>query len=349
MKLTEDKLNSALRAGRFERLYFLYGKEPFLIQMYVDKIIRKTVGDDALDFNLQRLEGCPEPDLLSDMVDTLPVFAEVKVVTVKDFDPEKFVAATEKKYHEIASNVPDSAILVLYCVNVDIDEKKNKTKKFIDTVDKSGGVVCSIDLMPAPRIAELCVRKAVKDGIVISQDDGLFLTERTGSRMNVASDETAKLMSYVGKGGTITREHIDMLVPKQLEAEVFDLANAINSGRRADSYRIIDELFSKQINAVSIMGAMSGTFLDMYCAKLAKNAGLSSQAASGAFGYFGGKAWAFGRSYTAAVGLDIAYLRETVKILSETDIALKSVPVDGRVLVEETVTKLFMCREKRRR
>ncbi|MBR5088106.1 MAG: DNA polymerase III subunit delta, partial [Ruminiclostridium sp.] len=265
MKLSEDKLSSAIRAGRFERVYFIYGKEPFLIQMYVDRIIKKTVGEDALDFNLQRLDGCPEPDLLSDYVDTLPVFAEVKVITVKDFDPEKLVAATEKKYHEIVSNVPDSAILVLYCINTEIDEKKSKTKKLVEVIDKAGAVCC-IEQMQAPKIAELCVKKAAKEGVVISQADALFLTERVGSRMNVASDETAKLISYVGTGGTITREQIDMLVPKQLEAQVFDLANAINAGQRADSYRIIDELFRKQINAVTIMGALSSTYLDMYCA-----------------------------------------------------------------------------------
>ena len=65
MKLTEDKLRTSIQAGKFERVYFIYGKEPFLISMYADRIIKKTVGEDALDFNLQRLDGSPDPDLLS--------------------------------------------------------------------------------------------------------------------------------------------------------------------------------------------------------------------------------------------------------------------------------------------
>ena len=346
MKLTEDKLSSAIRAGRLDRVYFIYGKEPFLIQMYVDRLIKKTVGEDALDFNLQRFDGCPDPDMLSDCIDTLPVFSEVKLVAVKDFDPEGKLSSNDKQYISIVSSVPETTILVFYCTSIEIDEKKSRTKKFIDAVDKNG-TVCSIDLMKAPKIAELCVKKAAKGGIVMSQSDALFLTERVGSQMSVASDETAKLMSYVGEGGTITRENICALVPKQLEAEVFDLADAINAGRRADTYRIIDELSGKQIKPVNIMSALSGTFLDMYCAKLAKNNGVSPQNAAKTFGYFGGRAWVFSNKvYPAAGALGIAYLRETVRILSETDIALKSVPVDGRVLIEEAVTKLFMCREK---
>lgn len=349
MKLTEDKLSASIRAGKFERVYFIYGKEPFLISMYADRIIKKTVGEDALDFNLQRLDGSPDPDMLSDYIDTLPVFSEVKVVAVKDFDPENKLSSNDKRYLEIIGNVPETAILLIYCINTVIDDKKARTKKFIAACEKAG-IVCCIDMMKAPKIAELCVKKAAKDGIVMSFDDALALTERVGGSMSAASDETAKLMNYVGKGGTITAESIEALVPKQLEAEVFDLADAINAGKRADAYRIIAELFGKQLKPINIMSALSGTFLDMYCAKLAKNGGLGAQAAAQSFGHFGGKAWVFSNKiYPAAARLEISYLRETVGILSETDIALKSVKVDSRVLIEEAVTKLFMCRDKRQR
>lgn len=347
MKLTEDKLSASIKAGDFSRVYFIYGKEPFLISMYADRIIKKAVGDDANDFNLQRLDGCPDPDLLADYIDTLPVFSEVKVVVIKDFDPENKLSSDDKRYLDIVANVPDSAILLIYCINTAIDEKKARTKKFIAAVEKAG-TVCSVELMKAPKIAELCVKKAAKSGIVMSYDDALALTERVGGSMSAASDETAKLMSYVGEGGTISRSDIDALVPKQLEAEVFDLADAINAGKRAEAYRIVDELFEQQINAVNIMNALAGTFLDMYCAKLAKNSGMNAQSAAQSFGYYGGKAWVFSNKiFPAAARLGIAYLRETVSLLSETDIALKSVRTSSRVLIDEAVTKLFICREKR--
>jgi DNA polymerase-3 subunit delta len=347
VRLTEEKLSSSIRAGNLERVYFIYGKEPFLISMYADRIIKKTVGEDALDFNLQRLDGNPDPDLLSDYIDTLPVFSEVKVVVIKDFDPEDKVSSNDKRYLEIIGNIPETTILLIYCTNVTIDEKKARTKKFIAAAEKAGAV-CSIDLMKAPKIAELCVKKAAKEGVVMSYDDALALTERVGGSMSAASDETAKLMNYAGKGGMITRDSINALVPKQLEAEVFDLADAINAGKRADAYRIIDELFRKQIKPINIMSALSGTFLDMYCAKLAKNGGIGAQAAAQSFGHYGGKAWVFSNKiYPAASRLEIGFLRETVSLLSETDIALKSVRVDSRVLIEEAVTKLFMCRDKR--
>ncbi len=349
MKITEDVLSADIRAGRFERVYLIYGKEPFLISMYTDKIIKKTVGDDALDFNLQRLDECPDAELLSDYAEALPVFAERKVITVKDPDPEKFDEVKLSGYLNIISDIPDTTILVFFCTGAEPDEKKAKTKKFIAAVEKAGAV-CAIDLMKPPKIAELCVKKAAKAGIVLSYDDALFLTERVGGRMSSASDETSKLMSYAGKGGTIDRTAIEALVPKQLDAEVFDLAGAINSGRKAEAFRVIDELFAEQETPVGILSALSGAYLDLYFAKLAKSEGMNPNDAAKMFGYFKGRAWGFANKvYPAAARLETGYLRETVGLLFDADIKMKSMPGDGRTLIEETVTKLFICRENRMR
>ena len=351
MKIKEDKLSSDIKAGNTGSLYFIYGKEPLLITMYADRLIEKTVGADADDFNLQRLGDLPDPDLLGDYVEALPVFADKKAVVIKDFDPEKADAELSKRYLNIISDVPETTVLIFYSPSLDIEEKgmKAKTKKFIEAVDKHG-VVCAVEQMQPPKIAELCVKKAAKEGIVISRDDALFLAERTGGQMLPASDEMSKLMSYVGKGGKITKAEIELLVPKQLSAGVFELADAINSGRRADAFRIVDELFLQQIEAISIMGALSGTFLDLYCAGLARNDGISAQKAAPMFGCFGGKAWVFtAKIYPAAANLPISYLRQTVAVLSEADMTLKSRPIDPQTVIEETVVKLFALRDNRTR
>ena len=350
MKVKEDRLSADIRAGKLDRLYFIYGREPLLITMYADRIVEKTVGTDADDFNLQRFGDLPDPDMLGEYVEAIPVFADVKTVLVKDFDPEKADAELSKKYLAIISDVPDTTVLVFYSPSLEIEEKgmKAKTKKFIETVDKHG-TVCAVEQMKPPKIAELCVKKAAKEGIVISPDDALYLTERTGGHMFEASDEMSKLMSYVGKGGNITRAEIDLLVPKQLSAGVFELADAVNSGRRADAFRIIDELFLQQLEPLSIMGALSGTFLDMYCARLARADGISPQKAAPMFGCFGGKGWVFANKiYPAAANLSVSYLRKTVALLSEADITLKSSPVDQQTVIEQTVTKMFELRDRQR-
>ena len=158
MKITEDRLAAEIKAGKLGRLYYIYGAEPLLIQMYVDRIIAKAVGEDPIDFNLHRLEGNPPADLLADYIDTLPVFSDVKVITIKDFNPKITVSDKTQKitYAELFADIPETAIVVLYDLNDAVDEKDDATKKFLAAAEKNG-VTCRIELMRAPKIAELCV------------------------------------------------------------------------------------------------------------------------------------------------------------------------------------------------
>lgn len=346
MVLTEEKLNADIRGGRIERVYYLYGKEPFLVKTYTDKIVKKTVGTDPIDFNFIKLGSNPDIGLLNDYIDGLPVFADVKTIIVNDVDPEKMDKEELDAYVTAIENVPDTTVLVFTVTGFQPDEKKAKTKKFIAAAGKAGAV-CRLDGIPQAKIAGLIVKKAAKQGIVISGEDAMYLTERVLCNMTLVSEETTKLMNYVGTGGVITREIIDKLVGKLLDTSVYELATAINSGERAKAFGILDDLMAERIEPVVILSAMSGTYLDFYRAKLAKMTGVLPSQAAEQFGYPKNREWVLNKAMNAVSKLRLGYLRETVSILSRTDIAMKSSPVDSRTLIEQAVAELFLAGEKR--
>ena len=159
MTVTEEKLSADIRGGRIERVYYLYGKEPFLVKTYSDKIIKKTVGTDPLDFNFIRLGSNPDIGQLNDYIDGLPVFADVKTIVVNDIDPEKMDAEEHEAYLSAISNIPDTAVVIFEVTGFQPEEKKAKTKKFIAAVEKAGAV-CRLDGIPQAKIAGLIVKKA---------------------------------------------------------------------------------------------------------------------------------------------------------------------------------------------
>ncbi len=344
--LTEEKLNADIRGGRIERVYYLYGKEPFLVKTYADKIIKKTVGSDPLDFNFIRLNGNPEIGLLSDYIDGLPVFAEVKTIVVNDVDPEKMDKDELEAYIFAVGSVPDTTVLIFNITGFQPDEKKAKTKKFIAAAGKAG-TVCKLDGIPQAKIAGLIVKKAAKQGVVISGEDAMYLSERVLCNMTLVSEETTKLINYVGSGGTITRDIIDRLVGKLIDTSVYELATAINSGKRAEAFHILDDLFAERIEPVVILSALSGTYLDFYRAKLAKITGVLPSQAAEQFGYPKNREWVFSKAMNAVTRLRIDYLRSTVFILSAADGEMKSSALDSRIILEQAVTKLFEAGEKR--
>lgn len=345
MELTEEKLNGNIRAGRIDRVYYLFGKEPFLVKTYTDKLIKKTVGDDPMDFNFIRINGNPEIGLLSDYIDGLPVFAEVKTIFVNDVDPEKMDKETLDLYIKAISDVPETSVLIFSITGFQPDEKKAKTKKFIEAVKKSG-TVCRLDGIPQAKIAGLIVKKAAKQGVVISGEDAMYLSERVLCNMTLISEETAKLITYVGSGGVITKEIIDKLVGKLLDTSIYELATAINSGKAAQAFRILDDLFAQRIESVAILNALSGAYLDFYRAKAAKAIGVLPAQAAQELGYPKNREWVLNKAMNAVSKLRIDYLRKTVFILSEADREMKSTGVDGRTIIEKAVAKLFSAREK---
>lgn len=345
MILTEEKLNSDIRGGRIARVYFLYGKEPFLVKTYTDKLIKKTVGAEPMDFNFVTVKGNIDSANLQDYVDSLPVFADMKVVSVNDIDPEKMDKDELNAYISIISDVPDTTVLIFNVTGIQTEEKKAKTKAFIAAVDKHG-VVSKLDGVSEAKISGLIVKKAAANGVVISGEDAAYIVERVLGNMTLASAESDKLITYVGKGGTITRAIIDSLVGKLLDTSVYELATAINQGKKAEVFRILDDLFAERIEPVAILSALSSTYLDFYRAKLAKAMGISLSAAAKDLGYPANREWALRKAINAVGSLKTEYLRSTVFILSEADILIKSTPIDNRTIIEQTISRLFVAGEK---
>jgi len=343
--LEEERLSADIRAGRISSVYFLYGKEPFLVKTYTDRIIKKAVGDDPLDFNFIKLGPNPEAGVLSDYVEALPVFADMKVIVVNDMKPEALKPEELEAYISIIGNMPDTCVLIFSITGVEINDSKKASKDFIGAVSRAG-TVCRLDGVAEGKISEMIMRKAAKKGVVISPEDASYLCERVLGNMTLVISETAKLMDYVGTGGVITRDIIDKLVGKLLDTGVFELATAINAGEREKAFRILDDLFAERIDAVNILSAMTTAYLDFYRAKLGKITGVLPSQIAEQFGYRG-RDWAIKRAMNAVSKLRLGYLRETLFILSEADLEIKSSSIDTRTILDKTVAKLFVAGEKR--
>lgn len=341
MRLDEKQLNGVVRSGNISGLFFLYGKELFLSKMYGTRLVNKTLGNDFLDMNYTALQGNPDAAKLAELVDGLPVFADKKVVSISDFDPEKSDTDTVKKYIEIFKNIPPETVLVIYAASVELDDSKAKTKKIIAAAEKSG-TVCKFEPLSMRQISEKIMQKVTKAKRVISSQNADYIAQMVMCDLTSASNETSKLISYIGEGEEITREFIDKLVTKQTAVKVFDLATAIVAGRKQNALDILDDLFSLRTEPVIILSALSTSYVDFYRAKITKKAGLNPTAAVNDFAYPRNRAWAVEKAYNSVRNISTAYLRSALAILNSADIKLKSSAVSNRIILEEAIVKLMV-------
>lgn len=339
-KIEEPRLKAELKAGSLAQVYFLFGEERYLTKLYTEKIIAAAIGDGDREMNLMKFSGNVNSDELSDHTDSMPFFAEKKCVVITDLEPDSMDNAELNAYVKLIGELPETTVLVIAEVNVEIDPKKPKAKmKKVMAAAEKAGCLCEFAFMPAGQVAAMAEKKAARAGCVLSRENGVYLAELCGRSLVTVSNEMEKLCAYKGSG-EITREDIDKLTPKLIDTSIYTLASELFAGRKEAAFRILDDLFAQRIEPVPILAALSGHFVDLYRAKLAQNAKKNSADAVSAFKYPPNRAFVMRNAFNSAKRLSERYLGECIAVLYDTNLMLNSSKADKRTLIEQALTQI---------
>ena len=338
--INENRLKADLKAGRLARVYFLYGKEDYLIRFFANKIAEIAVPEDARDMNFVKYTETPKADELSDQLENMPFFSDHKCVMIKDLDIESMENAEHKAYLALIESIPETSILVIAQENIEYDLKKlkAKTKKLIAAAE-AVGVSCEMKYLSEMQVAQRAQREALKAGCSLSSENAVYLARECGNSLTELENELSKLCAYKN-GGEITLEDIEMLVPKRIETNIYSLAKEIFAGRTGSALEILNALFVQRVEPIAILAAMSGHFTDLYRAKLGQLAKKSSYDAAKAFGYPPNRSFVMDGAYRSANRLSERYLGECVEVLYRTNKLLNSSKADKQQLIERAIIEI---------
>lgn len=341
-RITEQDIKQHIKTKKFSSLYFLYGEETYLIKHYAAKIAECAVPKGMEAFNLHLLDGeNTSADEIFEKCETMPMMAERVLVSVKDMDLSALNRTEIDKVYSIAADVPETAVLIFWYTAKSDDKKSAKWKAIIKNLTKTADVL-ELNKMDSPQLSKLLVAAAKKQGCELSLSDASYLIGLTGGDMNTVFSETEKLCFYAGEGGKITRDKIDCLAVKSMEASVFDLVKAILAGKSERAFSVLNLLFSQKAEPVMILGAIIGSYADMYRAKIAKGAGKDPSDVANYYGYKG-REFRLRNGARDSAKISVASLRRCLDILWQCDTLLKSSRTDNRLALEETVVKLMLA------
>jgi DNA polymerase-3 subunit delta len=338
MKITEDALKDNLKLNKLTNLYYFYGKEVFLVKTYTDRV-REKFAPDSDEFNLVKFAGVPEFDSLEEAIETLPVFADRKLVIISDFDAEKLDADYLEKAITLFSDIPEYCAVIIAITGFEPALRNAKTKKLLACVEQSG-TVCEFALLSRPKAADLIMKKASRLGCIISRTNAEHLYDLTLGSLTLIGAEVEKLCAYTETGGEITGQVIDLLTPRLTETSVYELASALTSKNAKTAFRILDDLMAQNVQAVIILASLSGAFVDFYRAKLGKNHRFSPEKIAEDFNYPKNRAWLMKKTLNA----DIIYIKKCLASLYKADIKLKSTSLNSRTVIEKTMTEILILR-----
>ncbi len=344
---SENDLKLALKNRQFSRAYYFYGKDTAAVENYKDHFVSRIVGKENEDYNFHSFDGKNfDLDAFSDACEALPFFADRVCCTVCDLNADSLGADVLTRLLEITEDLPESTTVIFYYMSVDVTDGRKyptaKNKKLMDSVGKIGKV-CNFALKTPVALSKEIMARASAAGCGISKDAAVFLAEQCLCDMMIIGNELDKLTAYAG-GNEITIDMIRELSPRQIDTTAFDLARAIARMNVKDSMRLFNDLTAEKAEPIPILYAISGNMLDLYRARAAISCRKTPEDVKSDFGYSKTLSFRVDNAFRDVQKISLSHLRNCIKILADTDAALKSSKTDPQILLEEAIVKMLSLR-----
>lgn len=326
-------LTENLKDGVFLPLYYIYGDEEYLKQNYYNRLKEKSV-TVMPEFNLSEFDNKSFDYLdFTNCVNSYPVMAEHKTVCVVDFDNSNLKKDFTKEFTLFLKNIPD------YCTVVFIDTAlKNITASnpLLKVIKSAGGIAVEVNHPDLSTLSAWAKRRFKAGGKIIDNSELNYLIDIADSDMLSLENEISKLCNYV-LSENVTREDIDKLVTRSIDANRFEISDAFCNGDYTKVFDIVDKLYKQGVDDITIANVFYRTFLDMWKAVIALKAGKSSSDMARDFGmnpYGASKVMKNTRNVSSK------FLNSAVMLSLKLDRELKSTPFNKRDLITMYIASL---------
>lgn len=265
-----DTLKREWKEGVFRRLYLFHGQEHFLRDHYLKQLREKLTAGPMQDFNDHRFTR-ETMDLvqLADAVEALPMMAPCTLVEIDDCDLGAFNDAETEQLTAILSDIPDycTVVMVFDTVPLKTNERQKELKKSL-----SQGLSVEFTCQNQRELNGWIRRRFRSHGKDI--DDRLceHLTFLTGGTMTALASEIEKIAAF-SSSAVVTQQDIAGVVIPVLDAQVFELTDAITAGEYETALITLRTLIQMQEEPIAILGAIGGQLRRLMYARTAMNAG----------------------------------------------------------------------------
>lgn len=320
-----------IKSGKFEKIYFLHGEEPYFIDAITDAIIEHALEDHERDFNQSIIYGKEaDPMQLVAEAKGYPMMAERRLVVLKEGQEMKGMEAL-LPYFESPS---DQTILV-----INYKYKKYDTRKKEIKACANNGLVFKSDKIPEYKLNDWINGYVQQEGYSITSKASMLLAEFLGNDLSRIVNELEKLEILVEKGTTINDVHIEENIGISKDYNVFELVNAVANHDITRANKIID-YFDHNPKATSIVVVVSSLF--NHFIKLMKIHFLDNKSREAVASSIGVPPFIAGQLLTSAKLFPPKKIASNITVLHEYD--LKSKGVNNSTFTEGELMKELIYR-----
>ena len=261
-----EQLLQDLKQENFKNVYLLCGEEAYLRNQYKKKL-SDALAADGDTMNYSYYEGKDiNPRAVIDMAETLPFFADRRVLMIEN---SGFFKNKCEELADYMSSIPESTCFIF--VETEID----KRNRFYKEVKKYGRVV-EFGTQKEETLIKWILGILKKEGKNVTKETLQAFLVKTGSDMQMIKNELDKLVAYTDGRDVITTEDVEAVCITQTTNKIFEMVNAIADGNQKKALELYEDLLSLKEPPMRILFLIARQFNQLYQVKLLGKEGLPS-------------------------------------------------------------------------
>jgi len=319
-------LKSSFSNG-IKNAYVLSGNDRYLCSNALE-ILKQKAGLQFPDLNsVVFTEDNFDESKIVEACMVLPFLDKVRLVIVKEF---KGGAAPSQVMLDYLKSPVDTTVLIFFAP---------ESSEYIKKISKYCEVV-NCDVLDEKLLLSWINRFVSKRNITIGTDAMMTLVEYTSGQLTRISTELEKLSGFAGNGGTIWKRDVEALVVKDKEYQVYELNEAVASGKLDIALDMLNTLQATQKNEFFIITPMYNYFRRLLLIKTSKDtdARLANM--------FGIKEYAVKKMREKIRNFTAKKLKKIVDLLAKCDLNIKSGKMAGDIAVKTTMLQIIKMRNE---
>ncbi len=229
-----ERIDEDIRSGNFCRAYLLYGEETYLIRQYKNKLIEalRAPGDVM---NAAFYEGKNiDPAEVIDLAETLPFFAERRLIVIEDSGMFKNACEEMAAYMK---RIAETTCFLFVEKEVDGRSKMYKAVR-------SAGRAVEFKRLQEKKLEQWVLKCMKREKKAIARPVVQLLLEKTGNDMENIASELEKLFCYTMGREEIREEDVEAVCVQQTTGKVFAMVDCIAEKKQRQALGLYYDLLA---------------------------------------------------------------------------------------------------------
>ncbi len=325
-------IDEDIKNQTFRTAYLLYGEEAYLKNQYKDKL-KAALWQEGDTMNAAFYQGRnTNPKELIDLAETMPFFADHRLILVED---SGFFKSGAEDLAEYMEHIPQTTTFVFSETDVD---KRSRMYKAL----KNNGRIVEFAAQNQELLTRWLLGRLRRENKNITKAAMQEFFDRVGLDMGTLDREMEKLICYCLDRDVIELADVEAVCPQAVTNRIFDMVGAIVECRRKDALEMYYDLLALKEPPLRILFLITRQYNILMQLKDLKRKGMNNSAMAKAAGI---PPFAVSRSLGQASRLSVGSIEHILSYSVEMEEAVKTGQMNEQIAVELVIIEASRERE----